>query len=187
MSSKYASALSPEYALLGFLAQQQAHGYQLHQRLMDELGQVWHISLSQTYNILKRLENRGLITGNLQTQEKLPSRQEFHLTETGKTHLETWLKATSGSSVRSIRVEFLTRLYFASLLGPEFPAHLIHQQIAEVQSGLSSLERSRGNTPPEQTINCFSLDLRIRQLRTVLEWLLEIQSAAITHIGRGGR
>jgi DNA-binding PadR family transcriptional regulator len=36
--TRYASALSPEYALLGFLAQKAAHGYELHQRLSNELG-----------------------------------------------------------------------------------------------------------------------------------------------------
>jgi DNA-binding PadR family transcriptional regulator len=184
MSTKYASALSPEYALLGFLAQQPAHGYQLHHLLTDELGQVWHISLSQTYNILKRLENQGFITGTVQAQEKLPSRQEFHLTENGKARLETWLKATSGSSVRGIRVEFLTRLYFAPFLGPEFPAQVIEQQIMEVQTGLSRLERSRKNLLPEQIINQLSLDLRIRQLQTVLDWLGEVQASSIPTRGR---
>ena len=36
-------------ALLGLLAIRPDHGYELHQRLSNDLGQVWHISLSQTY------------------------------------------------------------------------------------------------------------------------------------------
>jgi len=38
-----AAALSPEYVLLGFLNQQPAHGYELHQRIEAQLGQIWHI------------------------------------------------------------------------------------------------------------------------------------------------
>ena len=72
LKSNYASALSPEYALLGFLSQQQAHGYELHRRLTEELGQVWHVSLSQTYNILTRLERQGYIAGKTFEQEKAP-------------------------------------------------------------------------------------------------------------------
>ncbi len=45
-------ALSPEYALLGLLAQSPAHGYELYQILSADLSQVWHISLSQAYSIL---------------------------------------------------------------------------------------------------------------------------------------
>jgi hypothetical protein len=41
-----AAALSPEYVLLGFLNQQPAHGYDLHERMEAELGQIWHISLN---------------------------------------------------------------------------------------------------------------------------------------------
>ena len=37
-----AAALSPEYVLLGFLNQQPAHGYDLHERIEAELGQIWH-------------------------------------------------------------------------------------------------------------------------------------------------
>ena len=71
--SHHASALSPEYALLGLLAGSPAHGYELHQVFTTDLGQVWHLSLSQTYNILNRLEAQGFIDGSLQEQEKLPA------------------------------------------------------------------------------------------------------------------
>lgn len=54
--SRRTSGLSPEYALLGFLERPPAHGYELHQRLLEHLGEIWHVSLSQTYNILTRLE-----------------------------------------------------------------------------------------------------------------------------------
>jgi len=46
--------------LLGFLNQQPAHGYDLHERIEAELGQIWRIGLSQTYNILNRLETQGI-------------------------------------------------------------------------------------------------------------------------------
>lgn len=79
--------MSPEFALLGFLAQGPAYGYDLYQRLTAELGQVWHISLSQVYNILKRLEDQGVILGETAAHEKLPARRLFHLTEAGQQSL----------------------------------------------------------------------------------------------------
>jgi DNA-binding PadR family transcriptional regulator len=169
--SHHTTALSPEYALLGLLAQCPAHGYELHQKLAADLGQVWHLSLSQTYNILNRLESQGYIAGSLQEQEKLPARRLFHLTEAGQQRFESWLGAASGSSVRSIRLEFLTRLYFTRQLNPPRAQALIDAQINETRRGLERLYRLREATPQGQLINRLGLELRIRQIESILEWL----------------
>jgi PadR family transcriptional regulator, regulatory protein AphA len=179
--TRYASALSPEYALLGFLAQKAAHGYELHQRLSNELGQVWHVSLSQVYNILKRLEGQGFIWGEIEEQDKLPARQRFHLTESGRQRLERWLTTPTGSSVRAIRVEFVTRLYFAALLGEDMPTQLLNAQLAETHSGLKRLEELLAETPREQVFNRLGLDLRVRQLKAILEWLQDNAASFNTH------
>jgi len=90
-----AAALSPEYVLLGFLNQQPAHGYDLHEHIEAKLGQIWHISLSQTYNILNRLETQGYIAGAVQEQEKLPVRKRFRLTAAGRRRFEDWLSTAT--------------------------------------------------------------------------------------------
>ncbi len=177
--SSYVGALSPEYALLGLLWQStgSTHGYELHRRLVSELGQVWHISLSQTYNILSRLESQGLIAGKLQRQPKRPSRKAFHLTAAGQRRFEKWLRAPTGSSVHAIRVEFTTRLYFALASDAPLARDLIDSQTAEVQRGLQRLQVTLASIPPEQTFNRLGLTLRIRQLTSVLAWLAECRTA----------
>ena len=171
--TSYASALSPEYALMGFLAQQPAHGYELHQRLMADLSQVWHVSLSQTYNILNRLEAQGFITGTLQEQAKLPARRRFRLTPAGRRRFDAWLHSLTGSSVRAIRVEFTTRLYFAHALNPEMARNLIEAQIVETRNGLARLQDLLAELPHEQTFNRLGLELRVRQLTSILDWLAQ--------------
>jgi DNA-binding PadR family transcriptional regulator len=171
--SSYVSSLSPEYALLGFLAKQPAHGYDLHHRLLAELGQVWHIPQSQLYNLLKRLEKQGDIAASIEEQHGLPDRRIFHLTEQGKQRFEGWMKTPSGSSVRAIRVEFLTRLYFAQQQDSELAVRLIQAQRQETRLGLDQLEQKLNSLPPEQIINRLGLELRIRQLTSVLDWLEE--------------
>jgi DNA-binding PadR family transcriptional regulator len=171
-------ALSPEYALLGLLAQGPAHGYELHQKLAADLGQVWHISLSQSYNILNRLEAQGYIAGTIQEQEKLPARRLFQLTPLGRRRFENWLHTTSGSSVRSIRLEFLTRLYFARLKDPALAHGLVETQIAETRRGLERLRSLYDDLPAKGLpINRLSLELRLRQLESVLEWLQSCHKA----------
>lgn len=170
-SPPYASTLSPEFAISGFLAQRPSHGYDLYQRLTAELGQVWHISLSQVYNILKRLEDQWMILGEIETQEKLPARRLFHLTEAGQQRFETWLRAPTGCSVRAIRVEFTTRLYFALAREHSLARSLIDAQADAIRAGLAQLETSLDELPTGQLFNRLGLALRIGQLTSILDWL----------------
>lgn len=185
MTSKsgYVGSLSPEYALLGFLAQQPDHGYELHQRLSSELGQVWHVSQSQVYSILKRLERRGDITGDVQEQEKLPSRLRYRLTPAGRARFQAWLQTPSGSSIRAIRVEFITRLYFASQESAEAANALIDAQVEETRRGLGRLKKVLAGLPPGGPFNRLGLELRVRQLSSVLDWLEECR--AVVNRGPG--
>jgi DNA-binding PadR family transcriptional regulator len=172
-----ASNLSPEYPLLGLLAQKPAHGYELHQRLTEEFGHIWHISLSQTYNILKRLEKQGAIAGEDEEQENRPARRFFCLTVEGRQRFEIWLDSTVGCSTRAIRVGFLTRLAFAESLHPDLVPGLLERQIVEVQGGVDRLQNGMDELPAEQTYNRLALQLRVRQLMPMLDWLTECQLA----------
>ena len=163
--------LSPQYALLGFLYFQPMHGYDLHKRLDASLRELWHISQSQAYNILKRLEKESLITPTFQPQEKLPDRSCYALTALGKEKFETWMATPTACSVRAIRIEFLTRLYFASLIDEDTCSRLLQDQVAYTQRNLSRLKDRLGMLPAGQTFNRLGLELRIRQLITTLEWL----------------
>jgi DNA-binding PadR family transcriptional regulator len=173
----YSGGLSPEYAVLGLLVHGPAHGYDLHQRLMADLGQIWHCSLSQTYNILKRLEGQGYIAGEVQEQPKLPPRRRFHLTDAGRQRFEAWLYGPTPASVRAIRVEFTTRLYFIHSLEPTKAPLLLEAQSAEIQRGLTRLGKTLAEMPPGQTFNRLGLELRLNQLKAILAWLAECRQA----------
>lgn len=163
--------LSPEYPLLGLLDQRPAHGYELHHRLTKDLGQLWRVSLSQTYNILNRLEAQGFITGEVERQEKLPARRRFQLTQKGRQRFEAWLAKSSPASGRAIRVEFTSRLYFALARDEQLAHQLIDRQIAETRLALARLEARRAQLPREQVFNRLGLDLRLRQIGLLLDWL----------------
>lgn len=167
--------LSPEMALLGLLYVGPGHGYDLHRKIVSELGQVWHLSQSQAYAILKRLEARGDISAEEIQQEKLPPRQLLHMTEQGKKHFLDWLEAPSGGSTRAIRMEFVTRLYFLCMYFPKKIAQAFEQQRAEAQKHILRLEKTRAELPDEQIYNRMSLDMRLKQLALTLEWLDECQ------------
>lgn len=174
---RHIGSRSPEYALLGFLYQHPDHGYILHQHLLNELGSVWHVSQSQTYAILNRLEAQGYISSTTIEQEKLPPRQLFQITAAGRLRFEQWLGSPSGSSVRAIRVEFITRLYFAKKVFPAMIPAMIEAESFEIDTALTSLEIYQKSIPPEQMFNRLGLELRIQQLQSVRTWLTKCHAA----------
>ncbi len=167
--------LSPEMALLGQLYGVPSHGYDLHRKVLSDLGQVWHLSQSQAYSILKRLEAQGDISVEEIPQEKLPPRQLLRMTDQGRQRFLAWLEAPSGGSTRAIRMEFVTRLYFLGMYLPEKLAEAFDRQRAEAINYIERLEKARTELPGEQVYNRMSLELRLKQLQTVLEWLDECQ------------
>lgn len=165
--------LSPEMALLGLLYGDSGHGYDLHRKVNADLGHVWHLSQSQAYAILKRLEAQGDISAQEILQEKLPARQLLHITPQGRQRFEAWLETSSGGSIRAIRMEFVTRLYFLNLYFPEKIGHAFEQQRAEAEIHIKRLEKIVDELSAETIYNRMSLEMRLKQLKLVLEWLDE--------------
>ena len=167
--------LSPEYPLLGLLMAGPSHGYDLHQRLTTELGNVWRLSQSQVYSVLKRLEQHGDVTARKRLQSKLPARQVLHITAAGKKRFTKWLEGAAGSSARTVRLEFLTRLYFADQLMPKQAARIYEAQARETARTIRRLRTALAQTPDSQLINRMSIDLRLRQMELIRTWLREIR------------
>ncbi len=173
--SHHIGSLSPEMALLGLLYGEPGHGYDLHRKVNGDLGHVWHLSQSQAYSILKRLEARGDISVEEILQEKLPPRQLLHITPQGSQRFIDWLTASSGGSTRAIRMEFVSRLYFLNLYFPEKLGHAFDQQRREAENHIARLKQICDELPANQIYNRMSLKMRIEQLKTVLAWLDESQ------------
>jgi len=209
----------PEYVFLGFLAESPAHGYQLYQQFKKDLSGLWHISESQMYASLKRLEKRGWIApeekspagadtdanvgAGVKVDELPPARQSrqcYSLTATGLAAYEAWLSSPSPASPRLLKLEFLSRLYFALRRDVEFAYAIIEAQRSALEQELDRLTgtdalriaqksdqssvqgpaqranqgRPMGaasNAPLLFDINILARDFRIRQIQSTLEWL----------------
>ncbi len=157
--------------LLGLLATQPMHGYQLLEVFQDQrqLGRVWKLSTSQLYSVLKRLERCGDVHGAEQPSEIGPPRVAYTLTAQGRDRLHRWLDEPSPSpSIRSVRVEFLSRLWVAMRLGlPTAP--IIVRQRAACQRELARLQQEPLKS--HATIEGVTLGLVQAQLHAVLTWL----------------
>lgn len=164
-------ALTPDDTLLGLLAAEARHGYQLIDCFRDpaQLGNVWSLSTSQIYAVLKRLDGLGLIVGRSITSPDAPTRVEYTLTPAGIRRLESWLtEPEPPSSVRRVRVEFLSRLYIARLL--DLPTRdIVRAQKQSCRHRRAACVIDRDCAAPG--VGRLALELEIAQLDAILDWI----------------
>ncbi|MFW5748757.1 MAG: PadR family transcriptional regulator [Chloroflexota bacterium] len=163
--------LTPDMTILGLIAIQSCHGYELVESFhrSADLGDVWKMSTSQVYAVLKRLERQHLITGQVIEVPDAPRRTEYRLTDAGEQRLYTWLHDPVPSpSIRRVRVEFLSRLYIARQLNiPTAP-------IVRRQRAACAAERARLTAAQAESavgISYLAQALVIAQLDAVLGWI----------------
>ena len=161
----------PDDLILGLLASEPMHGYELLARFEapSELGRVWTMSRSQVYAVLKRLEEQGLIRGRAVRGQSAPDRFVYDVTSAGRGRLDRWLlESRFSASVRSIRVEFVSRLHIAERLGRSIDP-IVQQQMAACLDRREVLLRARqaAVSPTEQR----SLDFVLGQLQAAIDWL----------------
>jgi DNA-binding PadR family transcriptional regulator len=168
-----------EYAILGLLAEQPMHGYELFQRFQNEvLGQIVHIEMSQLYAFLKKLERLALIEAELEPQGTRPPRKVYQLTPAGRTLLHQWLTVPV-ERPRDVRIFFLIKLYFAQRQLPQQLPMLIEEEIAACARFLASLETLRHGSVSIRDQASFGqvvLNSRIYQTRALLDWLHELRA-----------
>jgi len=166
---------SPDTIILGLLAVQPCHGYQLLDHFHDpnKLGRVWSMSTSQLYVVLKRLEQQDFIKGQEIPSADAPTRTEYYLTEAGRDHLNLWLNDRQPSaSIRRVRVEFLSRLYIARMLGINTDAIIQHQKAAcQLQRKILLAQREEA----QPGIGVLALEFMLIQLDAVLQWIDQCQ------------
>jgi DNA-binding PadR family transcriptional regulator len=163
------SAVTPDETLLGLLAVRPQHGYELLEHFRDGLSEVWNLSTSQLYAVLKRLENNGFIVGKELESDNAPRRTEYTVTDEGQRKLRCWLEDTSPSaSIRRVRVEFLSRLYIARLLNLPTQPIVFHQR-ASCKRSRAELVAHLASLPPG--VGRLAVELHIAQLDAILNWI----------------
>lgn len=165
------ATLTPDETILGLLAVQARHGYQLLGCFQDthQLGRVWNLSTSQLYNVLKRLEHKALVTGCEVATESGPPRVEYTLSESGQQQLKDWLYEPQPSpSIRRVRVEFLSRLFIARALN--LPTiDIVRNQRQACLRERQHLVAERDQAQPG--MDMLAIEFVIEQLDAVLRWI----------------
>jgi DNA-binding PadR family transcriptional regulator len=170
------SAPTPDETILGILSAKPMHGYQLleHFNQRQSLGRVWSMSTSQVYAVLKRLENSGLVAGETVEVPDAPPRTIYTITPTGEARLKAWLYDPQPSpNIRRVRIEFLSKLYVAHLLGLPVTDIIQSQRESCIQQKESILlQNNNGNHAMDRMVTGFV----IGQLDAAIVWLDQCES-----------
>jgi DNA-binding PadR family transcriptional regulator len=183
-----------ELAILGLLAEQPLHGYELKKRLSETLGPLWGISFGSLYPALRRLERAGAIeeteaqapagaafvpTGSLdgdlaaarQRRRVRPgrrTRKAYRITDQGR---QTFADLLTDDQTDDERTFALKLSFCRYLSGPDRLA-LLERRRNQLAQRLSKSRRE-----PSRTIDRYTrslLEHRARSTQHDLEWIDEL-------------
>ncbi|AWE42681.1 MULTISPECIES: PadR family transcriptional regulator [unclassified Actinobaculum] len=101
--------------ILGFLAEETMHGYELRKRIMGLSGYSRNLSDGSLYPAIKRLRSEGLLTRHRVEGKTGVTRQELRITDAGRRFLHERLRDADGTDITDI-TRFMTILAFLSQL-----------------------------------------------------------------------
>ena len=103
----YGRGMSLRFGVLGLLAEEALHGYQVKQRFEEMLGGTWEVNIGSVYQALQRLERDGLVATTGDRGDR--GRQAYLTTEAGLSALNEWLEDPD-SQPQLLREELYVKL-----------------------------------------------------------------------------
>jgi len=140
------------HAILASLIDTPLSGYDLAQQFDGSVGYFWAASHQQIYRELSKLEQQGWIAGEVVPQTGKPDKKLYHVTETGKQQLRSWMAEPSEPS--PIKDDLLVKI-FAGYVAPQAIAielkrhQKAHQERLAVYKAIEQKYFSNPQTLPE--------------------------------------
>jgi DNA-binding PadR family transcriptional regulator len=172
------SDLSTKHMVLGLVVERPNYGYGLQQQITERLGFL-HLARSNVYQVLKRLEDDGLVAqaGQLRVRpsDTAAPRTLYRATPEGVAAFKEWMAAPSERGV--LRDEFHTKL---ALAGPDdLPELLVtaESQLAACVADLTALTKPSlraaraGTTPWPDAARMLLDDFQAQWLEGTIDWL----------------
>ncbi|MDF2938292.1 MAG: hypothetical protein K0Q90_3665 [Paenibacillaceae bacterium] len=125
--------------ILSQLMHSPKHGYEIKKNVAFLLGKSNTINNNYLYPTLKRFEEMGAITKQLELQENRPNRHIYSITETGKEFFYSLLNEFPPEFARN-QDEIFNRLAFFELLEQETREQVISGRIRYIEENLAHIE-----------------------------------------------
>lgn len=175
-----ADLLPGEWAVLGVLALDPAHGFAVARAVAPdgELGRVWSMSRPRVYRAINDLAARGLIEPAREMEsERGPTRIVYAATDAGRGAIEEWL-ATPVDHVRDVRSDLLLKLALLHA-ARRSPEPLLEQQRALLEPVLAGLQRGLATADGFDGV---VLRYRLASICSVLDFLHDVGKARVTSL-----
>jgi PadR family transcriptional regulator AphA len=169
--------LEIRYAILGFLSWKPFTGYDLKKLMSDSILFYWSGNNNQIYTTLVHLHKEGLVTNEVQHQERYPAKKIYSITDAGQAELNKWV--VSEPELPQLRKTFLMQLAWSERLsGKELDA-LLEKYEYEINMQLLMIkeqEKRKGNLNPARTdrekyIWNMIMENYIQSYETELKWV----------------
>ena len=130
--------MSLKYGVMGLLAEEPLHGYEVKNRFEAMLGGTWDVNIGQVYTTLQRLERDGLVrpVGERGDRGKLV----YELSDRGREALDGWLGQPE-SGPQELREEIYVKLLLAARLANGDLGPLLSRQKRAYLQRLRDLNR----------------------------------------------
>ncbi len=164
--------MSVRNAILGLLAQQPRHGYELRVAFEALVGgnDIWEVKPAQIYTTLARLEEAGLVLQDGVEQDGGPEKHVYSLTPTGVVELANWFN--TGVAAEHQRDEFFVKLMVSLTNEQVDPYDVIRAQRNRLYKDLHALTTRRSTIDSRRELaQLFLLDKSIMHLEADLRWL----------------
>ena len=176
--------MSLKFGVLGLLAEEPLHGYEVKNRFESMLGGTWEVNIGQVYTTLRRLERDGLVrpVGARGDRGKL----QYELSAPGREALDNWL-AEPDSGPQQLHEDIYVKLLLATRLANGNLAQLLGRQKRSYLQRLRDLNRLEERARRDGRVDLARL-VRGALLHTEadLKWMDELSSEDIS-CGKAGR
>jgi len=156
--------------ILAELSSRPYHGYELKRQVEWILGEA--LNSNHLYPALRRFEEMGAVSHEVERQSGRPDRHVYHLTERGKDVLQALLRDFSPDLARHDN-EFQTRVAFFHLLDPAARLAILMTRREVLEQRLQHRQQALAlaREYPHITYAHSLLDLQLRQIQQELEWM----------------
>jgi len=165
-----------EYAILGLVHQQPAHGYQIAQEMAPDsgLGLICPLRRSNVYFLLGNLERRGLVEVEQRRDDAYPPKTVLKATAAGRSAFETWIWQPA-ARLREVRLDFLLKAYFLRDSEPESVLRLLEGQVEFCRRYLGEWQALADGAAPD-SFDRLAIEAKLAAAQGTLDWLLDYRS-----------
>jgi DNA-binding PadR family transcriptional regulator len=168
-----------EILILAHLAGRPAHGYEIKRSVERTLGEAYAINNNQLYPALRRFEEMGAITREVERQIGKPDRHVYRMTDRGEEVLQGLLHDFPPELARD-DVEFQVRVAFFHLLEPAARLAILQARETELRAWLEHLRRSQHavRAHPEMSWAKQVVTFSLERIEHELAWIADLKRQA---------